>query len=192
MQCRHPHSGLHSRSSNRMYREPLVGGPLQVMDSPAADNQLVAQELLLIGTTGRQDLERGHRRFRARGRLAARRGRGNIPQTASPAGGGSWNRFGSTGSSGASSSGSSGYRGSSYGSGYTSSGGRSQLQISPPLVRQRGNYSAPSSSGPGYSAPHYSAPSYSAPAPHAAPSGGGGHSSSGGGGGHASSGGHHR
>lgn len=124
----------------------------------------------------------------------------NIPQS-SPSSGGGWNRFGSTSGSG-SPAGSSGYRG---GSAYGSTGGRSQLQISPPLVRPRGGSSAPGSgtprySSPSYSAPHYSAPSYAAPH-YSAPSGGsgGGSGSSGGhaapsGGGHSSGGGgsHHR
>ncbi len=118
----------------------------------------------------------------------------NIPQSSSAPSVG-WNRFGST-SGGAGSAGSSSYRGSSYGS----TSGRSQLQISPPLVQPRGSNSAPRSNSSGYSAPSYSAPHYSAPAynaPHySAPSGsggggsshpssgGGGHSSSGGGSGH--------
>jgi len=115
----------------------------------------------------------------------------NIPQSS---GGGGWNRFGSSVASGSPRpAGGSAYRGgSAFGGG--SYGGRSQLQVSPPMVRERS--SAPSNSGgTHYSAPHYSAPSYSAPhysAPsHSAPSGGGGHSS-GGGGGHASGGGGRR
>jgi hypothetical protein len=129
----------------------------------------------------------------------------NIPQSSpSSSAAGGWNRFGSTTSSGF---GNSGYRGSGYSG---SNAGRSQLQISPPLVRERGNatapstprqapsYSAPRYSTPTYSAPHYSAPHYSAPAGggggsgggSSRPSGGGGgggggsHSSGGGGGGH--------
>jgi hypothetical protein len=111
----------------------------------------------------------------------------NIPQSSSSSGG--WNRFGATTGSGF---GSSGYRGSSYGT----STGRSQLQISPPIVRERGNapatqqrpassYSGPRYSAPTYSAPHYNAPTGGGSSSH--PSGGGGHPSSGGGGG-----GHHR
>jgi hypothetical protein len=101
----------------------------------------------------------------------------NVPQSsAAPSAG--WNRFSSNGGSV-----SSGNPGRSYAPGYGSNNGRSQLQISPPLVRERGNYNAPStrysapsaprysppsaprSSGQTYSspAPHYSAPSYSAP-----------------------------
>lgn len=127
----------------------------------------------------------------------------SIPQSPASGPGGGWNRFGS--SSNVPPSGGSAYRGSSYGQGYGSSGGRSQLQISPPLVRERGNsnaagsnaprYSAPSYQAPHYSAPSYSAPHYSAPAQRSAPSGGGGHPSGGGGGGHSSSSGggsHHR
>jgi hypothetical protein len=120
----------------------------------------------------------------------------NIPQSA-PAQSGGWNRFGSTSGTGAG-AGSSSYRGSNYSG--ASNGGRSQLQISPPLVQPRGGYSAPGSnaprySAPSYSAPHYSAPTYSAPhysapaaAPHSSAPSGGGHTS-GGGSGHTSSGG---
>ena len=123
----------------------------------------------------------------------------NIPQ--SPGGSG-WSRFGSSGGSGLGApQGSYGYRGSGAGSS-GGSYGRPQLQVSPPLVRPRGNsvapnssgprYSAPSYSAPHYSAPSYSAPHYSAPAQHSAPSGGGGHSS-GGSSGHSSGGSsHHR
>jgi hypothetical protein len=111
----------------------------------------------------------------------------NIPQSSS---GGGWNRFGSgVGSGSARPQGGSAYRGGS-GSPYSggSADGRSQLRVSPPMVRERN--SAPSNSGGArYSAPHYSAPSaphYSAPS-HSAPSGGhssggGGHTSGGGGG----------
>jgi hypothetical protein len=115
----------------------------------------------------------------------------NIPQSS-----GEWNRFGTVRSGGAPAAGSPGYRGSPYGgSSYGSTNGRSQLQVSPPLVRERGSSNAtPRYSTP--SQPHYSAPSaphYSAPAQRSAPSGGGGHPSSGGGG-HSSGGGggHHR
>ena len=113
----------------------------------------------------------------------------NLPQSSSE-----WNRFGTVRSGGAPAATSPTYRGgSSYGGGSSyNSNGRSQLQVSPPLVRERGNYnSAPRYSTPN-SAPRYSAPStphYSAPsAPRSAPSGGGGRSS-GGGGGHSSGGG---
>ncbi len=119
----------------------------------------------------------------------------NIPQSSGSYG---WNRFGSNGAtSTARPQGSSSYRGSGSGSYGGSYGGRSQLQVSPPLVRERSSgasnsggarYSEPRYSAPTYSAPHYSAPS--APS-HSAPSGGGGHPS---GGGHSSGGGgsHHR
>ncbi len=132
--------------------------------------------------------------------IAGARAFGSTPGTRSipqSAGGSGWNRFGSnSGSSYGRPQGSTGYRGNagSYGGTY---GGRSQLQVSPPLVRERSStpnsssprYSAPRYSAPSYSAPHYSAPSaphYSAPS-HSAPSGGG-HSS----GGHSSGGGGHR
>lgn len=116
----------------------------------------------------------------------------NVPQSS-----GDWNRFGSVRSGGAPAP-SSSYRGSPYGgtnsggSNYGSQSGRSQLQVSPPLVRERGNSNNPAPRYSTPSAPHYSAPAaphYSAPAQHSAPSGGGGHSSGGGGGGHSSGGG---
>jgi hypothetical protein len=134
----------------------------------------------------------------------------NIPQTTSP-GGQNWNRFGSAGSvrSGSSSTPAPTYRAPSYGSGnYGANNGRSQLRVSPPMVRERSgssvtpnsnaprynapSYSAPRYSPPTYSTPHYSspapAPRSSAPAPAPRSSGGGG-----GGGGHSSGGGgHHR
>ena len=108
----------------------------------------------------------------------------NIPQSATGSQG--WSRFGSAGGSApARPQGNSGYRAPGAGSNGGAYGGRSQLQISPPLVRQRGSYSspgysAPHYSAPSYSAPHYSAPAaphYSAPSQHSAP--GGGHSSGG-------------
>jgi hypothetical protein len=124
----------------------------------------------------------------------------NIPQQSSPTGNSGWNRFSSNGAASAPArpQGSSSYRGTTgpYNGGSYSSG-RSQLQVSPPLVRPRGSsgatagsggYSQPHYSAPTYAAPHYSAPqqrsapSYSAPAQHSAPSGGG--HPSGGGGGH--------
>jgi hypothetical protein len=121
-----------------------------------------------------------------------------IPQSSGsePArsGGANWSRFGSSGASGPARS---SYGGGSYSTAPSYNGGRSQLQVSPPLVRQRGTSSAPSSggysaprySGPSYSPPRYSAPAqqstphYSAPAQHSAPSSGGGGRPSGGGGG---------
>jgi len=121
----------------------------------------------------------------------------NIPQSGTGSSG--WSQYGPRGGSAtAQPQGNTAYRGSPGGA----YGGRSQLQISPPLVRQRGNsptpnsggprYSAPSYAAPRYSAPSYSAPHYSAPAQQSAPSSGG--HSSGGGGGHSSGGGnsHHR
>jgi len=74
-------------------------------------------------------------------------------------GGAGWNRFNQTAPS-------SGSVGRSYGN-YGNSTGRSQLQISPPIVRQRGSYNAPSAASQRYSAP--SVPRYSAPSTPTAP-----------------------
>jgi len=105
----------------------------------------------------------------------------NVPQTPQGTGAG-WNRFSS---SGAPASGNANPRGPGFSSGGGASNGRAPLQISPPLVRERGTYNggnsggqrygtpsaprysgpsaAPRYSAPSYSAPRYSAPSYSAP-----------------------------